>query len=108
MITLFEVATWGSGGTPSRKNPEFYGGSIPWVKTGELGPRLLSETEEAISELGLAHSSAKVFPPGSIAVAMYGATIGKASILGIAAATNQACAVATVDPLIAHKEFLFH
>ncbi|MFN9428467.1 MAG: restriction endonuclease subunit S [Cyanobacteriota bacterium] len=102
------MATWGSGGTPSRKNPEFYGGSIPWVKTGELGPRLLSETEEAISELGLAHSSAKVFPPGSIAVAMYGATIGKASILGIAAATNQACAVATVDPLIAHKEFLFH
>lgn len=106
--TLAEAATWGSGGTPSRKNPEYYGGTIPWVKTGELGPRILTETEETITELGLAHSSAKVFPAGSIAVAMYGATIGKVSILGIAAATNQACAVAIADPLFVHTEFLFH
>jgi len=108
IITLSEAATWGSGGTPSRKNPEYYGGTIPWVKTGELGPRILSKTEETISELGLVHSSAKIFPAGCIAVAMYGATIGKASILGIAAATNQACAVAVADPLALRTGFLFH
>ncbi|MFN9694049.1 MAG: restriction endonuclease subunit S [Synechococcaceae cyanobacterium] len=108
IITLSEAATWGSGGTPSRKNPEYYGGTIPWVKTGELGPRILIETEETISELGLVNSSAKLFPAGSIAVAMYGATIGKVSMLGVAAATNQACAVAVADSFAVHTEFLFH
>ena len=108
IITLSEAATWGSGGTPSRKNPEYYGGTIPWVKTGELGPRILTKTEETISELGLVNSSAKLFPAGSIAVAMYGATIGKVSMLGVASATNQACAVAVADPLAVRTEFLFH
>jgi type I restriction enzyme S subunit len=108
IITLSEAATWGSRGTPSRKNPEYYGGTFPWVKTGELGPRILTKTEETISELGLVNSSAKLFPAGSIAVAMYGATIGKVSMLGVAAATNQACAVAVADPLAVRTEFLFH
>ena len=73
-----------------------------------LGARILTETEETISELGLVNSSAKLFPAGSIAVAMYGATIGKVSMLGVAAATNQACAVAVADPSAVRTEFLFH
>lgn len=107
-ITLSDAADWGSGGTPSRKNAEYFGGNIPWIKTGELGPRVLCQTEESITESGVANSSAKIFPAGSIAVAMYGATIGKASILGIPAATNQACAVACVNPDVAANDFLFH
>jgi len=95
--TLEDVAKWSSGGTPSRSNPSYYAGTIPWLKTGELGPLVVFQTEEHISEDAVASSSAKVFPKGSVAVAMYGATIGKASILGIDAATNQACAVGIPD-----------
>ncbi len=103
---LGDVAIWSSGGTPSRANPKFYSGTIPWFKTGELGVRTLRQAEEHISEEAIASSSAKVFPRGSVALAMYGATIGKASILGIDAATNQACAVGLPDAVGA--EFLYH
>jgi hypothetical protein len=48
--SLQDIADWGSGGTPARKNPEYYNGNIPWIKTGDLGPRRLSEnTNEKIS-----------------------------------------------------------
>lgn len=104
--TLGEVAQWGSGGTPSRSHPEFFGGSIPWIKTGELGPRTISLTEEHLTAEGLSSSSAKLFPRGAVAVAMYGATIGRASILGVEAATNQACAVGI--PLCMSSQFLHH
>ena len=108
ITSLSEVATWGSGGTPSRTNLAYFGGGIPWIKTGELGKPLIERTEETISELGLANSSAKVFPRGSIAIAMYGATIGKVSVLGIDAATNQACAVGIPDQNLTNDEFLYY
>jgi type I restriction enzyme S subunit len=79
-----------SGGTPSRKHPEYYSGSIPWVKSGELDKGIIYKTEENISESAVNTSSAKVFPKGTLLVALYGATIGKIGILGIDAATNQA------------------
>lgn len=104
--TLDQVARWGSGGTPSRTRPDFYGGPIPWIKTGELGKGVITRTEESITEEALRHSSAKVFPKGAVALAMYGATIGKASILGVSAATNQACAVGVPTPGITTSEFL--
>ncbi|MEZ9908995.1 restriction endonuclease subunit S [Vibrio sp. 10N.261.51.A3] len=92
--TLGNVAKWSSGGTPSRKNTAYYNGDVPWVKTGDLGVRYLEEASESISNEGLKNSSAKLFPKNSVAIAMYGATIGKTSILNIEAATNQACGVA--------------
>lgn len=106
--TLCEVADWGSGGTPSRTHPEYYGGDIPWIKTGELGQGLITDTEEKITELGLRNSSAKLFPKNSVAIAMYGATIGKTSILGIDATTNQACAVGIPKDGVLSTEYLFH
>ncbi len=87
------VAQWGSGGTPSRKNNEYYNGDIPWIKTGNLRDGLILEADEYITEIGLKNSSAKLFPKDSVAIAMYGATIGRLGILGIEASTNQACAV---------------
>lgn len=105
---LSHIAAWGSGGTPSRSNSEYYGGSIPWIKTGELGQRFVLDTEETITELGLKNSSAKLFPKGSVAVAMYGATIGKTSILGIAASTNQACGVGIPFDDATSSEYLYH
>lgn len=101
------VAKWGSGGTPSRKNPDYYGGDIPWIKTGNLRNGIITEVDECITDEGLKKSSAKVFPKGSVAIAMYGATIGKLGILGFDSSTNQACAVG-VPLSITTTKFLFY
>ena len=108
IATLDEVALWGSGGTPSRKNPKFYEGSIPWVKTGELGPKYIRSAEEHITQEAIQRSSAKVFPPGSVGIAMYGATIGKLSIWAADLSTNQACAVAQPYQELSDTEFLYY
>ncbi len=79
-----------SGGTPSRRKPEYYIGSIPWVKSGELNYNTILETDEYISEEAVKNSSAKIFPKGTLLIALYGATIGKLAFLGVGAATNQA------------------
>jgi type I restriction enzyme S subunit len=105
---LDDVATWGSGGTPSRKNMDFYGGDIPWVKTGDLGARVLTEASEFITKEAIANSSAKIFRKGSVIMAMYGATIGRTSILGIDATTNQACAVGSPVANVTTTEFLYY
>jgi type I restriction enzyme, S subunit len=90
--TLGQIGEWSSGGTPSRARSDYYDGEIPWVKTGDLADRILLDTPEKITQAGLNNSSAKLFPPGTLLIAMYGATIGKTALLGIPAATNQACA----------------
>ena len=109
ITTLDCAAAWGSGGTPNRANPNYYGGNIPWIKTGELGQSTIDDTDEKLTDAGLQNSSAKLFPAGSVAIAMYGATIGKASILGIQAATNQACAVgAPVDGITISKYLYYY
>ncbi len=101
------VAKWGSGGTPSRKNDDYYNGTIPWVKTGELNDDFIWETEEHISEQAIADSSAKLFPINTIIIAMYGATIGKVGILGLEATTNQACACGVSSAVLLYK-YLFY
>ena len=90
-MTLGEVGTWQSGGTPSRSNKTYYGGNIPWLKTGDLNDGLISDIPESITEEAVANSSAKINPTGSVLIAMYGATIGKLGILTFPATTNQAC-----------------
>jgi len=87
---LGEVCFTTSGGTPNRGNSKFYQGNIPWVKSGELDRGLILDTEEKISEEAIKNSSAKVFPKGTLLIALYGATIGKLAFLGVDAATNQA------------------
>lgn len=101
-----------SGGTPSRKKPEYYNeGKIPWIKTGDLKCKELFSSGEFINEKGLKNSSAKLFPPGTVLIALYGATIGACSILRIEAATNQACAALIpnkkIDPVFLYY-FLRH
>lgn len=92
---LGELCDVSSGGTPSREIGEYWtGGTIPWVKTGEINYTLIKETSEKITEIGLKNSSAKMFPAGTLLMAMYGQGItrGRVAILGIDAALNQACA----------------
>lgn len=89
-----EIAFTTSGGTPDRSNPDYFGGDIRWVKSGELDDNLIYDTDEKITRRGLENSSAKVFPAGTLLVAMYGATAGKTAILAAEASTNQAiCAI---------------
>lgn len=107
ITSLGEIAVWGSGGTPSRSESSFYGGSIPWIKSGELNSRYVKSTEESITEAAVSGSSAKIFPAGSVAIAMYGATIGKTAILGVDAATNQACAVGIPVEGLTDTDFLY-
>ncbi|MBC1193301.1 restriction endonuclease subunit S [Microcystis aeruginosa CS-558/01A06] len=80
-----------SGGTPSRKNPDFFTGDINWVKTQELNNSFIFKTDEKITEEAIKNSSAKIFPAHTVLVAMYGATIGQTAILANSATTNQAC-----------------
>ena len=92
VVSIKDMYNTRSGGTPSRKNKEYYvGGTINWVKTKELDDRFIWDTEEKITALGLKRSSAKVLPPKTVLVAMYGANIGQLGILGNQASTNQAC-----------------
>lgn len=105
---LGKVATWGSGGTPSRKHPEYYGGTIPWLKTGELNDSEIYDSEEKITENALKNSSAKIYPEDTVVVAMYGATIGKTGILKIKATTNQACACAVCGEKIFYRFLFFY
>ena len=90
-VRLGEIGSWASGATPSRTHAEYFGGNIPWLKTGDLTDGYVSSTPETITELALAKTSVRLNPVGSVLMAMYGATIGKLGILKIAATTNQAC-----------------
>nr|MBQ4454217.1 restriction endonuclease subunit S [Clostridia bacterium] len=107
---LKECCSIGSGGTPSRKEPENYEGNIPWIKTGEIDWNYIYDSEEHISEDAIANSSAKIYPIGAVLVAMYGmgVTRGRASILKIPAATNQAvCVLQPYDYLLNRYLFYF-
>lgn len=96
--SLFKVT---SGGTPSRSVAEYYeDGQIPWIKTGDLHNKYVEQASEYITEAGLKSSSTRLYPAGTVLVAMYGATIGACSILAIDACTNQACAAFTPNPKV--------
>jgi len=95
---LGTTAKFQTGGTPSRDVPEYWqNGDISWVKTTEINYRTIESTAEKITNEGLKNSAAKIFPSGMLLVAMYGQGItrGRVGILGIDAATNQACAAIT-------------
>jgi len=100
-----------SGGTPSRKRPDFFcepPDGIPWVRSQELIDRRITKCGEHITEAALVGSSAKLVPPGSVLVAMYGATVGQLGYLDIEAATNQAVCVLIVDPEVTDSRFLYY
>lgn len=104
--TLSDVAQWASGGTPQAGNPEYYGGSIPWAIIGDLNDSVVHVTKSTITDLGLVNSSARVVPPGTVMIAMYG-SIGKLGIAGKPMATNQAIATAVLHDFMEPK-YLFY
>lgn len=100
-----------SGGTPRRGNPDYWNnGTIPWVKTGELKDCRIYDADEKITEVGLAESSAKIFPENTILMAMYGdgRTITGLGIVKNEVATNQACCAMIVDPKKCDHQYLYY
>ena len=86
-----EIFKTTSGGTPSRAKMEYYeDGNIRWVKSKELNGTFIIDTEEKITDEALKNSSAKLFPPKSVLLAMYGATVGEVGIVSKEATCNQA------------------
>ena len=111
IVKIKNLCQLGSGGTPSRSCPQYYKGNIPWVKTGEVINEEILETEEHITEEAIAKSSAKLYPKGSLIIAMYGQgdTRGRTAKLGVDATTNQACAVLyNIDSRIVTTDYLWY
>ena len=108
IVRLGDVCETTSGGTPLKSKSEYYeGGTIPWLKSGEVAQGRVYHTEEKITALGLKESSAKLFPVDTVLVAMYGATAGEVGLLKIAATTNQAvCGILPNERFV--PEFLFY
>lgn len=106
-IRLGELGTWGSGGTPLVSRADYFGGDIPWLIIEDLNDGFVDRTARTITRLGLENSSAKIVPPGTLLIAMYG-SIGKLGIPRIECATNQAIAYCKCDPSKVDTRFLFH
>lgn len=92
---LGNLGDWGAGATPSRSNNSYYGGNIPWFKSGELTADFISESEETVTDAALRDCSLRLNQIGDVLIAMYGATIGKTAILSVVATTNQAVCACT-------------
>ena len=107
---LADFCKTGSGGTPSRKEMLRYyeGGTIPWVKSGELKEQVISSTSEHITQAALKETSVKLVPKDALLLALYGATVGRLGILGTQAATNQAVCHIIPDPSRADFRYMFH
>src|SRR5690606_20321131 len=94
-IRLGQIGDWGAGATPARGNSSYYGGEMPWFKSGELVADFISDSEETVTELALKECSLRRNKPGDVLIAMYGATIGKTAILSVEGTTNQAVCACT-------------
>lgn len=105
---LGEVCKTAAGGTPLKSVKEYYeGGDIPWLLSGEVSQGGITEATNFITEKGLANSSARLFPPNTVLVAMYGATAGQVGILRFEASTNQAvCGILPGEHFL--PEFLYY
>ena len=107
-VLLGDIGAWKSGSTPSRSNPSYYkNGTVNWLKTGDLNDGIITKTDEKITNIAVSESRLKINPPGSVLIAMYGATIGKVGILDVPSTTNQACCACVPEDFVDNK-YLFY
>ena len=100
------IGDWGAGATPAKGNPDYYGGSILWLRTGELNNGIVYDSEIKVTKKALQKCSLRMNRIGDVLIAMYGATIGKVAIVGKELTTNQACCACT--PFGIYNYFLFY
>ena len=97
-----------SGGTPSRTRPRYFGGDVPWIKSGEINQVNIRSVEETITEEGLNNSSAKIVEADTVLLALYGATAGKVGITRVRAAINQALLALIPKAGVLDRYYLFY
>lgn len=99
-----------NGSTPSRKEPAFWNGDIPWVSSGEVSNNIIEATNECITEEGYNNSSVKKLPIGTVLIAMIGEgkTRGQTSVLNIEATTNQNIAAIVINHGHVEPKFLWY
>ena len=109
VVRLGDISDVSSGGTPNRGIASYWNGHIPWITTSQIDFNIIVEAIEFITEEGLKGSATKIYKSGTLLMAMYGQgkTRGKISILGIDAATNQACGAISLNNDVL-KEYVFH
>ena len=100
------IGIWGAGSTPTKGNPNYYGGNVLWLRTGELNNSVVYDTEIKITQMALEECSLRMNKVGDVLIAMYGATIGKVAIVGKEMTTNQACCACT--PIGVFNWYLFY
>ena len=100
------IGIWGAGSTPAKGNPNYYGGNVLWLRTGELNNSVVYDTEIKITQIALEECSLRMNKVGDVLIAMYGATIGKVAIVGKEMTTNQACCACT--PIGVFNWYLFY
>ena len=100
-IRLGDECVFFSGGTPKSTDSSYYGGSIPFIRSGEIHGE---KTELFLTEAGLQNSSAKMVSKGDLLIALYGATSGEVDISKIDGAINQA--ILCIRPYYMSKEYL--
>jgi type I restriction enzyme S subunit len=106
--SIGEIAATTCGGTPSRSNKKYWGGKVPWLKSGELNDGKITTNEEFITEEGLSGSNAKIFPKGSLLLALYGATAGRLGFLDFDSSTNQAVCWINSEKNKVDKHYVFY
>lgn len=101
LVQLGNECRFFSGGTPQSGNSKYYGGSIPFIRSGEVHKNI---TELTLTEEGLNNSSAKMIEVGDLIMALYGATSGEVDISKISGAINQA--ILCIRPNTINRQYL--
>jgi len=105
-----QIADVRLGGTPSRKEPTYWNGTVPWVSSGEVANCRIGRTAELITRKGLENSNAKLYPAGSVLIAMIGEgkTRGQSAILEMEASTNQNAAGLIFDVGLINSKYIWY
>ncbi|HIF9529832.1 TPA: restriction endonuclease subunit S [Photobacterium damselae] len=107
--TIDSIAKTTAGATPSTRKPEYWGGDIPWMSSGEINLKQVHSVEKKITALGFSKSSTKVIPKKSILIALagQGKTRGTVAINHIELCTNQSIAAILLNKEIADYNFVY-
>jgi type I restriction enzyme, S subunit len=108
VVSLGDLAAWKSGGTPSRSNPAYFTGDIPWYASGELNGIFISDSAERITKQAVADSAAKLMEPGTLMIGMYDTSAFKLGIATEVGTCNQAIAFGLVNSVKADTLYVYH
>ena len=110
LLKIKNIALLKAGGTPSTSNQEYWNGDIPWMNSGDLNRKTITEVEGRITDLGLKNSNTSIIPPHSVLIGLagQGKTRGTAAINEISLCTNQSIATLILDPKRANYMFVYH